>query len=47
MKLVIYVKQILEILILKFLANFWNFTFGLSLCSSSSGAAQKGRGWDG
>ena len=29
-------KQIFEILILKFVANFWNFTFGLSLCSSSS-----------
>jgi len=32
------VEQILENFILKFLANFWNFTFGLSLCSSVSRA---------
>ena len=30
------VEQVFESLILKFLANFKNFTFRLSLCSSSS-----------
>jgi len=30
------VERIFKILILKFLANFLNFTFVLSLCSSSS-----------
>jgi len=30
------VEQILEILRLKFMANFWHFKFGLGLCSSSS-----------
>jgi len=33
------VQQIFEILILKFLTNFWNFTFGLSFRSSSSSGA--------
>jgi len=32
-------KQILEILIFKFLANFSNFTCGLSLWNSSSNGA--------
>ena len=43
--------QIFEILILKFLANFWNFTFALSLWTparttlSNVGAADRGRHW--
>jgi len=31
-------ETVFEILILKCLANFLNFIFGLRLCSSSSGA---------